>query len=109
MDLKTILGKNIKKYRILKSFSQEEFSEKIDISQQTLSRIECGKNFVTAETLERVVNILGVKVSDLFISEDECTPDVIFDDIQKYLELLKSNPQKLTCIYKLIKEITFLQ
>ena len=109
MDLKTILGRNIKKYRTLKGFSQEEFSEKINISQQTLSRIECGKNFLTAETLERVLSILSVKISDLFTLEEEYSANATFDDILKYLEFLKSNPKKLACIRKLIKEIIFLQ
>jgi len=109
MDLKIILGKNIKKYRMLKGFSQEAFSEKIEISQQTLSRIECGKNFVTAETLEKILSILSVKISDLFTTDSEQSSDAIYEDIQKYLELLKTNPQKLVCVHKLIKEITFLQ
>lgn len=108
MNLKTILGKNIKQYRILKGFSQEEFAEQLDISQQTLSRIECGKNFLTAETLEKILNILSVKVNELFVYEEEYSPDYILEDIEKYLQLLKTNPKKLACIHKFVKEITFL-
>lgn len=60
MDLKKVLGSNIKHYRQLKGYSQEEFSEMLNISQQTLSRIERGINFLTAETLEKIPHILSV-------------------------------------------------
>ena len=92
MNLKEILGKNIKQYRILRGFSQEEFAEKIDISQQTLSRIECGKNFLTAETLEKILSVLGVKINELFVYEEEYSSDNVLEDIEKYLQFLKSNP-----------------
>lgn len=108
MNLKKILGKNIKQYRILRGFSQEEFAEKIDISQQTLSRIECGKNFLTAETLEKILSVLGVKINELFVYEEEYSSDNVLEDIEKYLQFLKSNPKKLACVHKMIKEITFL-
>lgn len=89
-------------------FSQEEFAEKFDISQQTLSRIECGKNFLTAETLEKILSVLGVKINELFIYEEEYSSDNVLEDIEKYLQFLKSNPKKLACVHKMIKEIAFL-
>ena len=108
MSLKTILGKNIKRYRQLKGLSQEELSEKLDISQQTMSKIECGKNFLTSETLEKIPSILGVNLYELFIFEDDYSSEDIVADIEKYLSVLKSNPKKLACVHKLVKEITFL-
>lgn len=108
MSLKTILGKNIKRYRQLKGLSQEELSEKLDISQQTMSKIECGRNFLTSETLEKIPSILGVNLYELFIFEEDYSSDDVIADIEKYLALLKSNPKKLACVHKLIKEITFL-
>ena len=109
MDLKKTLGKNIKQYRLLKGLSQEKFSELLDISQQTLSKIECGKNFLTSETLEKIPNLLGVKIYELFMnSEDEYTANDAMKDIERYLSVLKSKPEKLECIRKIIREITFL-
>ena len=108
MDLKNILGKNIKQYRKLKGLSQEELSEKLDISQQTLSKIENGKNFLTAETLEKIPSILGVNLYELFMSDEQYTSNNVIEDIERCLEILKSNPKKLASIQKIIKEITFL-
>ena len=43
MDLKQILGNNIKHYRQLKGYSQEEFSEMLNISY-ILNILSCKKN-----------------------------------------------------------------
>lgn len=108
MGLKTILGKNIKQYRQLKGLSQEELAEALEVSQQTMSKIERGKNFLTSDTLEKLSLILNVNVYELFMFEDEYSTNDIIKDIEKYLLLLKSNPKKLDCIHKMVKEITFL-
>ena len=108
MDLKKILGNNIKHYRQLKGYSQEEFSELLDISQQTLSRIERGVNFLTSETLTKISEILEMNLYELFMYETEYTSDDVYDDIQRHLAILKSNPEKLNCVRKIVKEITFL-
>lgn len=73
MDLKKVLGSNIKHYRQLKGYSQEEFSEMLNISQQTLSRIERGINFLTAETLEKIPHILSVNTYELFMNNEDYT------------------------------------
>ncbi|MBQ8458818.1 helix-turn-helix transcriptional regulator [bacterium] len=104
MDLKQVLGNNIKHYRQLKGYSQEEFSELIDISQQTLSRIECGKNFLTSETLEKIPNVLGINLYELFMNGQNYTCDNIMEDIEKHLAVLKTNPKKLSFIHKIIRE-----
>lgn len=109
MNLKQNLGKKIKKYRLLKGISQEKFAEKLNISQQTLSKIECGKNFLTSETLEKIPSILGVNIHELFMfDENEYSAQNMINDIENYLELVKNNPKKLVCIHRLIKEIALL-
>ena len=108
MDIKKTLGKNIKQYRMIKGFSQEKFSEMLDISQQTLSQIERGKNFLTSTTLEKIPKLLDITIYELFMNEEEYTSDDILNDIQKYLAVLKNQPEKLEFIHKMIKDITFL-
>ena len=109
MNLKEILGKNIKRYRILKGYSQEQLSEKLGISQQTLSKIERGLNFLTSETLEKIPEILNIQTYELFIGEnDNYTQSEILVDIEKHLKYVKNNSKKLHLIQKLIKEIVLL-
>ena len=59
-EIKNKLGKKIKYYRELRGLTQEELSEKIDFNCRSLSFIECGTNFVTADTLDRLCKVLNV-------------------------------------------------
>ena len=65
-NIKKLLGKKIKELRIKRGFTQEQLSEKIGIGERNLSKIECGKNFVTAETLSNLLIALEVSAKDLF-------------------------------------------
>lgn len=105
MTLKENLGKKIKEYRQLQGISQEELAEKLDISQQTLSKIECGKNFLTSETLERISSVLGVNAYELFMFEEYNTQADMLVEIEKYISIIRSNPQKLAFVKNMVKEV----
>lgn len=105
MTLKENLGKKIKEYRQLQGISQEELAEQLDISQQTLSKIECGKNFLTSETLERISSVLGVNTYELFMFEEYNTQADMLVEIEKYISIIKSNPQKLAFVKNMVKEV----
>ena len=105
MTLKENLGKKIKEYRQLQGISQEELAEKLDISQQTLSKIECGKNFLTSETLERISSVLGVNTYELFMFEEYNTQADMLVEIEKYISIIRSNPQKLAFVKNMVKEV----
>lgn len=74
MDYLRIFGKNVKKYRELHQLSQEEFAYLLAINFSNISRIESGKQFVTADILQAISNILGVTASKLFESDVEELP-----------------------------------
>jgi len=66
VDIKHLLGKRIRELRIQRSYTQEYLSEQIGIGQRNLSQIECGNNFVTAETLSKILKILNIDAKELF-------------------------------------------
>lgn len=66
MDIKREIGSKIKRLRHKKGLTQEKFAEKINISTYTLIGIETGKNFMTAQTMEKIIECLGVTVEELF-------------------------------------------
>lgn len=82
--MKKLLGKRIKELRQQKKLTQEELSELLDIGERNLSKIECGVNFVSAETLEKLASALGVKYKDIFDFEN------LTDTVDKKEELLDS-------------------
>lgn len=66
LDVKVILGNNIKKLREKLNLSQESFSEKIKISPNALSTLENCKGFTTSETINNICNVFSIPASALF-------------------------------------------
>ena len=105
MNLKKLLGKKIKQYRILRGLSQEKFSEMLNISQRTLSGIECGNNFVTSQTLEKMMEVLEISPDDLFHMEYLKDPKELIIEITNIIKKLEKDEEKLRLIYKIIQVI----
>ena len=60
------LSKNIKKLRKRKNFSQEKLARMADVANNTIIKIESGKNKnPTLETLQKVSKALGVSIDDI--------------------------------------------
>lgn len=55
-----VVRHNIKKYRIAKRLTQEQLSEKSDISCDYLSEIERGKRYPSMKRLDMIAEALGV-------------------------------------------------
>jgi len=71
MEIKILFGLNLKRYRKEKRLSQEQLSEKVNISVKHLSKIERGLTFVSADLLEKISNILEVSIARLFCTQNE--------------------------------------
>ena len=105
MDIKSLLGKKIKQYRLQRGYSQEKLSEMLNISQRTLSGIECGNNFLTSQTLEKILEILKISPDELFFVEHLKDEDDLVAELLQDIKNLKNNPEKLKIAYKIIKSI----
>ena len=68
-DVRTLLALNLKKYRKILGFSQAALAEKVNCSTTFIGNIEISKRFPSAEYLNRIVKVLGVKPADLFTEE----------------------------------------
>lgn len=100
-DTKKLLGKKIKFYRETRNLTQEELAEKIGINSKSLSTIECGQNFVTAQTLENISLALDVSIKKLFDFEDFYIENKNIKE--KLFELINKNEEKIPTIYKIVK------
>ncbi len=65
LDKETI-GKKIRQIRKEKGFSQEELSEKIDISPRHMCTIENGNSFPSIETFIKIAEILDININNFF-------------------------------------------
>ncbi|MEQ8908251.1 MAG: helix-turn-helix transcriptional regulator [Vicingaceae bacterium] len=66
---KEILG-IIRKKRISKSLSQNEFSEQIGLSQSAYSKLENGTTSLTIQQLNAILIALDIPQEELFVSDD---------------------------------------
>ena len=86
IEIKCMLGKRIKELREKRGLTQQELSELAGIDQRNLSKIECGVNFVSSETLEKLSSALNVPIKDLFdfdhLNEDTLKKEELISSIQ---------------------------
>ena len=102
MKLKHNVGRRIKEIRKKRGFSQEKLAELVDIEQNTLSCIETGNNFCTAETLEKIITALEIEPSELFDFGHYKDNEELLVEINT---MLKNTPEKIPEVYKIIKAI----
>jgi transcriptional regulator with XRE-family HTH domain len=87
MKIKSIFGENLKFYRKAKHLSQDQLSEKVDISVKHLSSIERGLNFVSADLLEKLAFAVDVPVFFFFVNKRELFyNDVMLNTIEGIIE-----------------------
>ena len=102
LNIKKQLGARIKKLRKDKGFSQEQFAEKLGIATRTLCGIEIGKNFFTADTLEKILVTLDVTPQDLFMINYLKPQEDLVNKIIQTVQSIKER-EKIEIIYKIIK------
>lgn len=66
-----MIGKNILRIRKTLGITQEEISEKADISRQTLSKIENNKTEPNSTTLMKIARVLDIKMEEFFRESKE--------------------------------------
>lgn len=104
MNIKKQLGTKIKRLRQNRGFTQEQLAEKLDIATRTLCGIENGENFLTAETLEKILRVLNISSFELFAFDHLRPQEELVEEIIHDLRGIKSR-EKIENIYKLIKAI----
>lgn len=102
-NIKKLFGKQLKYLREEHNITQEKLAELLGISTRGLSAIECGKNFVTAQTIEKICLALEITPKALFDFNFEL--ESTQDTKEKINILVNKNEQKLQEIYKILKAL----
>ncbi len=105
MGIKEELGKKIKRMRINRGLTQEQLAEAVDISQRTLSGIEIGENFMTADTLDKLLVALNTTTEELFATNHLKDTNDLVKEISEYIGKISANPQKLDILYNVAKSL----
>ena len=102
-DIKILLGKRIKELRTKRGLTQEFLAEQIGIGQRNLSKIECGNNFITAETLSKILNALDIKAKELFDFEHHKTKEDLKKELIEAINNEKVEIELLYHFYETVK------
>ena len=105
MGIKKELGKKIKRMRINRGLTQEQLAEAVDVSQRTLSGIEIGENFVTAETLDKIIKALNTTSEELFATNHLKDKDELVKEIIYGIHHISEDPQKLDILFNIVKSL----
>lgn len=74
MDMRRLVGRNVRRIRLEKGLTQEAFAERSGFSQQYLSSLERGTRNPTVVTLSELASALGVSHVALVEPDGEDEP-----------------------------------
>ena len=105
MDIKKVLGRNIQQHRKNKNITQEMLAESIGIDTISLSKIETGRNYPTAENLSKIAKILNIEVYELFVSANQKTNEELLAEINNDLKKISADNKKLHLLNATLKTL----
>jgi transcriptional regulator with XRE-family HTH domain len=73
MDMRRLVGRNVRRYRLEKGLTQEQLSELSGFTQFYISGLERGQRNPTIVTLYELAQALGVSHVDLVMPDQEAT------------------------------------
>lgn len=66
-ELQRIVGRNLRRYRLERNFSQEAFADHMGVHRTYFGAVERGERNLTLQTLEKIADFLGVDPRDLLV------------------------------------------
>ena len=81
MNIKKLLGKKLQEIRKKKKLTQEYVAEFVGIETSSISNIENGKYYPSAENLEKIMQILNITPSELFLFESLNKKEILIDEM----------------------------
>ena len=87
----TKIGKYIKEKRKSMSLTQRELADKLNISDKTISKWECGNGMPDFNMLNPLCDVLGISVNELLAGEDISSDTYAVKAEENIMSLIKEN------------------
>jgi transcriptional regulator with XRE-family HTH domain len=71
MDMRRLVGRNVRRIRLGRGFTQEQFAERSGFTQQYISGLERGRRNPTVVSIFELALALGVSHVELVTPDDE--------------------------------------
>lgn len=108
-DILKLVGDRIRLFRKSQGLTQEELAEKAGLQYSYIGGVERGERNISLETLEKIIDGLGIFPYELFKLGDGELDSSIFDNKQKIEAinnlLIERDEHEIGMIYRLIKDI----
>lgn len=101
-QIKKLTGLRIKELRKKNGFTQEKLAELTEIGERNLSKIECGKNFISAETLAKLVTAFKTTPDEIFKFEHLNNDEILKKEL---IEKLQNNEIDANLLYRIYKSL----
>ena len=70
MAMNELIGKRIAQLRKRNDISQQKFAHEADIERSYLTHVEKGRKNISVNTLDKIIEALGVSVNEFFNHKD---------------------------------------
>jgi len=97
MNIKKLLGKKLQQIRKSRKLTQEQVAEYVGVDTASISNIENGKYYPNAENLDKIMQILNIKPSEVFTFESYSP---VCDLINEMLDNMRKDEKLTRLIYK---------
>jgi transcriptional regulator with XRE-family HTH domain len=87
----------------MRGYTQEKFAEIIDITPRNLNRIESGENFVSSDTLDKILSALNVTAETLFSFEHLKSEPKMITEMYAFIDKIKFKPTQLEKAYRIFR------
>lgn len=71
MDVRRVIGENVRRIRLAEDVSQEALAVRMGVDRAYISSLELGQRNITVISLWRVAEALGVPANTLLIEDDK--------------------------------------
>jgi len=95
-------GKRVRQLRKLSSLTQSELAERVNLSDESISRLETGKSIPSVETLNNIALALNTQIKDLFDFKEHRHIESKEELIKKLVGLLETKDrQSINLVYQI--------
>ena len=75
MDIRAVIGRNVRRLRVAKGLTQEELSNSCDFDQRYISQVETGQRNLTVLSLYELAQALGTTPVALITPYEEAAKE----------------------------------
>ncbi len=103
MELKKNFGQRLKELRKGKKWTQDQLAELVGVDTKHISFLKTGRNFPSADLLERFKDVFQVDYNDIFNFQSQTKSDEYIKRINSLAKIMDNN--KLKFMYKMALEL----